>query len=120
MEIFALCTADLLDSQSEDLMPFSHEPLSDWTKEFRLVEILPGDEDIIRCKVTSHSLISSPEYYAASYEWGEADSFECIELNGHVLEIRRNLWMFLWELRQLKLPDTNQGFFIDAICVYLD
>ena len=28
--------------------------------------------------------------------------------------------MFLWELRQFKLPDTNQGFFIDAICIDQD
>ena len=69
---------------------FSHVPLTDPKDCIRLIELLPGLP--LRCKLSVSRLSDSPRYDAVSYTRGSSYRHEVIEINGHKLAIRRNLW----------------------------
>ncbi|KAF5579833.1 heterokaryon incompatibility het-6 [Fusarium pseudocircinatum] len=55
------------------------------------------------------------EYHALSYEWGEASNDDpSITVNGHKVQIRRNLFD---ALRSIRKPTEDQKLWVDAICI---
>ncbi|KAF4500709.1 Heterokaryon incompatibility 6, OR allele [Fusarium agapanthi] len=88
---------------------------------FRLLEILPGDGGILRCRLRVCGLSESEaSYEALSYTWGEPESFSDrkIEIiaNGvsHSMVISGNLYIALRELRRC---NTSRVVWADAICI---
>lgn len=79
------------------------------------MELLPGSPDTMICLRISSKRLSNPSlrYEALSYTWGEELGAQ-VHLNGKVLKIRRNLWLFLRELRSCH--DSRQ-LWVDAICI---
>ncbi|KAF5669180.1 heterokaryon incompatibility (het-6OR allele) [Fusarium circinatum] len=88
---------------------------------FRLLEILPGDGDILQCKLRVCRLSENEgSYEALSYTWGmpDASSHREIEIiaNGasHSVAISGNLYIALRELRR---SNNSRVVWADAICI---
>ncbi|KAI1053042.1 hypothetical protein LB506_010037 [Fusarium annulatum] len=88
---------------------------------FRLLEILPGDSDILQCKLHVCALNESEATFEAlSYTWGEPDSssnrkIEIIaNYTSHSMIISGNLYIALRELRR---SHTSRVIWADAICI---
>jgi Heterokaryon incompatibility protein (HET) len=89
------------------------EPLKDIKRNFRLVRIRPGSRgDPLECLIVMGA--EEGLYSALSYEWGDLDH-ESILLNGRTIKIRKNLLLFLYELRARTVQENL--YFIDAICI---
>lgn len=83
----------------------------------RLLEILPGPAgSIISCQIVQVPLQSNPKYTALSYVWGSGSAQCSIELNGHCVFIRKNLWRFLHQVRMLDCEMFGR-LWIDALCI---
>lgn len=57
-----------------------------------------------------------PMYEALSYCWGQDEVYEFIDIDGHEVPVRRNLWLALHHLRY---PEAGRRrvIWVDAICV---
>ncbi|KAF2786516.1 HET-domain-containing protein, partial [Melanomma pulvis-pyrius CBS 109.77] len=92
-------------------------PLSKPKREIRVVTISPqsstSDFDI-SCAFTVVSLDTNPTYKALSYTWGDPQDTLPILVNGHRVNVTRNLKRALQRLRSL---DTPTPIWIDAICI---
>ncbi|KAN0102650.1 Heterokaryon incompatibility protein (HET) domain containing protein [Hyaloscypha variabilis] len=57
-----------------------------------------------------------PKFEALSYCWGPAESYKSIEINGHLVPVRRNLW---WTLQHLRhgVYGMRRTLWIDALCI---
>ncbi|PMD42980.1 heterokaryon incompatibility, partial [Hyaloscypha variabilis F] len=57
-----------------------------------------------------------PKFEALSYCWGPDESYKSIEINGHLVPVRRNLW---WALRHLRhgVYGMRRTLWIDALCI---
>ena len=94
---------------------FSYQPLDTSRKAFRLVNILPGDEDDIHCQISNSSLeTQSGQYVGVSYTWGFAASDKFILLNGYRFLVRDNLHVLLRCFRKQRI---TVPLWIDAMCI---
>ena len=93
---------------------FTYQPLQE-PMGFRLLELLPGDQDEkLRCSLTHSSLTSHPYYQAVSYTWGTPGLIREIELNGVAYAIQKNLFDFF---KQLHLNFAGVPLWVDALCI---
>jgi hypothetical protein len=84
----------------------------------RLVTLLPGESStIIKCQLSTKSLLDQPAYDALSYQWGLEGSERSILLDGKLFGVRINLLLALVYLRNLQ---EKRVFWIDAICINQD
>jgi hypothetical protein len=87
------------------------------TESIRLVQIIYAnrqDGSYIQLKLQNFPLVSSPPYYALSYVWGQPSHSKKVIVNGKYLEIRKNLWHFLWKA---SIPEGCKYLWIDALCI---
>jgi len=86
-------------------------------KQIRLLQILPaGDTATIQCITSTHELDGDQTFFALSYTWGSPPAQHEIKLNGQSFFVRKNLWRFLRQARELSFA-SGQFFWIDAICI---
>jgi ankyrin repeat protein len=98
-----------------DLYEYTSIDLEDCS--FRLVRLLSGVDEIIRCELFDawlHDKDGIIEYDALSYTWGGARKPDEIEINRRKLAITENLCM---ALKHLRYPDRDRILWIDAICI---
>ncbi|KAF2093234.1 hypothetical protein NA57DRAFT_81571 [Rhizodiscina lignyota] len=80
---------------------------------FRLLRLLHGsEEDPIQCELFLERLGRHPRYEAISYVWGDPNVCEKIHINGHPLQITKNLE---WALRRVRDSSENKILWCDAI-----
>ena len=105
---------------SENARSTIYEALKPENGEFRLLRLLPKScGELLRCEVQSFSIHdeSVPMYNAVSYQWGQdAASYE-IQLNGHPILVRKNLYRFLL---QMSSEHRQDWYFVDALCTNQD
>jgi hypothetical protein len=93
-----------------------YSPLSD-SNEIRLLDLQPRRPgEGIKCTMRHVKLSENPQYEALSYMWGPKEHSQ-IEIDGVVVEVRRNLWNALLELRH---EQDARTLWIDAICINQD
>ncbi|KAL8692060.1 MAG: hypothetical protein Q9218_002846 [Villophora microphyllina] len=93
---------------------FEHPPLDPSQESIRLVRILPGSSpEPVRCELV-HVPHSEADYVALSYQWGDLMDLQCIELNGCLFNVTKNLHHFLVSARE---KVTTKSVWIDAICI---
>ncbi|MCJ1241658.1 hypothetical protein MMC14_009664 [Varicellaria rhodocarpa] len=103
---------------------YQYDPLPKEISVIRLVELLPGKDDELQCKIHHADLDNLPRssidpgqrltYEALSYTWNSAVFRKSIRCDGKILSITQNLYDALRRLRQL---DASRVFWIDAICI---
>ncbi|KAK5709704.1 hypothetical protein LTR17_019523 [Elasticomyces elasticus] len=87
------------------------------TDEIRLIRLLPSLADNkVRCETSVASLHECPEYMALSYTWGAPPDDHVIDFNGREIPIRKNLWRFLDQVRNLS-TDWPPQIWIDSLCI---
>ncbi|KAG9234733.1 heterokaryon incompatibility protein-domain-containing protein [Amylocarpus encephaloides] len=91
---------------------YHYQPLQDM--QFRLVEIFPKRQTMIKCRIVHESLESPPPYLAISYTWGDINNTKMLEIGGSSLPVGVNLWGALWALRQ---KDASIFVWVDALCI---
>ena len=103
-------------AESVELVYADSAPLSDSSRGFRVLDLLPGDPDSdISCEFRVATLSNSPLYIAVSYTWGDRNEKKRIySSSGHYLEVRKNLYDLLKDLRHSRHRRT---LWIDAICI---
>ncbi|KAH7380131.1 heterokaryon incompatibility protein-domain-containing protein [Pyrenochaeta sp. MPI-SDFR-AT-0127] len=100
--------------------PYQSAPLSIgefWKQEFRLVELLPKDNESgeLQCRLRLYSLNNDhPAFVALSYAWGQKGRYTDIQLNGVRFPVGYNLWSFL---NQMDTSNHYGLYWIDAICI---
>ncbi|PVH71655.1 heterokaryon incompatibility, partial [Cadophora sp. DSE1049] len=55
-------------------------------------------------------------YETLSYCWGPEGTYRCIDIDGHSVPIRRNLWWALYHLRY-RVRGMKRTLWIDALCI---
>ncbi len=95
--------------------PYKYQKFSAEPKEFRLLEVLPVDNESapIKCKLTHHPLDEPPFYTALSYQWGDPAEWQVIDVDGTRFPVGLNLHIVLQQLRLRYCP----LLWIDAICI---
>ena len=90
-----------------------YEPLQQ--SEVRLF-VINGDqnEEALAITLNTYSGLSPPQYFALSYEWGDASDVKVITANGEPLSIPANLW---WFLNQLRHSQPNSLFWADSLSI---
>lgn len=101
------------DAKSSAMM-FRHEPLVDSKACIRLLRLKAGTElgDMV-FELRTWQTNEAPSYNAISYTWGE-NVTRTIQVNGQILEIRRNCHE---ALRQAISYDPKVRLWIDSICI---
>ncbi len=90
-------------------------PLDHNRKEFRLLQLQPGEpDDLVRCKFSCRYLDESLCYTALSYTWGKSKADRKILINNSPFYVRDNLWQFLLQARR---RSTFSFIWIDAVCI---
>ena len=77
-----------------------YKPLPDGTAYIRLLQFASGQDNEIKCRMTTHRLDDSPPYAALSYTWGETSAAESILVNDTPLACRSNCYYVLWQVRR--------------------
>jgi hypothetical protein len=94
---------------------YIYQPLADPSSQIRLLHIVQGGrDDPIICTIEAVERNTDPNYIAVSYTWGAANAMEIIFVNGQQLEVRRNCFFALWQLR---LHNLDMPIWIDSICI---
>jgi hypothetical protein len=93
---------------------YKYTPLQKQTS-FRLLELLPGQQDDnISCNLHPDEIGSSRNYEALSYTWNDPNIKVPTICNGRILQITPNLCACLGALR---LRDEPKWLWADAICI---
>ncbi|KAF2503262.1 HET-domain-containing protein [Lophium mytilinum] len=97
-----------------------HPPIDLSCQQIRLLELTsaPGAKDIagnFHCV----NISDSPRYVALSYTWGAYGNEKHILVDGKVLQVRDNLWSFLYH-RASHASENLYLYWIDAICIDQD
>jgi hypothetical protein len=79
---------------------------------FRVVELLPGNNGDIICKLHTVFWEADPEYEAISYAWGDSNSKEQVLCDGKSVEVTKNLYTALTHLRY---EDRSRFLWADAL-----
>lgn len=99
---------------------YQYKELDQSKNEIRLMRLLPHEyhENSLSlppmCSLFIVSLDQVPEYEALSYTWGDPCELSHICLDGHRVEVRKNLEGALCQLRN---RTTSKVLWIDAICI---
>jgi hypothetical protein len=93
---------------------YAQVPLCDFESEIRLLEILPGTTNPIRCRLRSVPLTDSSDYEGLSYHWSGDLVERHVYVNGVHVSVRGNLYN---ALRYLRYADKPRVLWIDAICI---
>ncbi len=98
-------------------------PLDVSKDEIRLLELIPvvhGNETWppaetvqIQCKLRHASLRDDLDYAAVSYVWAEVPGTHAIDVDGHTVDITKNLWALLKQFRS----GTSLILWVDALCI---
>ena len=104
--------------------PYHYRPLSSPTS-IRILSLLPCPTILkdknLHCTLEEVSLDSNPTFQAVSYTWGEPTPLRTILLDGHIVQIRENLWTALDHiLSDSHGPAGRRGFhfvWADSICI---
>ncbi|KAH8704372.1 heterokaryon incompatibility protein-domain-containing protein, partial [Phaeosphaeriaceae sp. PMI808] len=99
---------------------YQHQPLDLTKQQIRLITVRRSPENgpIINCIMKVFDLSDVPPYTALSYTWGPATPKRTVHINGRELQIRKNLFDFLWEFRNLEdLESSDQYIWIDQIVI---
>ncbi|KAI6760637.1 hypothetical protein HG530_009497 [Fusarium avenaceum] len=116
----------LMNSTSESNANPSHSPLPVFTKtryrylplkknSIRLVEILPGQDSLIRCEIVHVNLgQNTPLYAALSYAWGDPHDKLAIDLGGAHMRVTVSLHGALHALRK---RHRSTLIWADALCI---
>lgn len=93
-----------------------HPPLSDYTKQIRLCQIMPvsDDDGPVLLMAPQELDCASGRYVALSYACGDDTPKLPIRVNGLVFYVRRNLHTQLCRLRTIA---CDRKVWIDAICI---
>ncbi|KAL8940285.1 MAG: hypothetical protein Q9216_002897 [Gyalolechia sp. 2 TL-2023] len=82
---------------------------------FRVAEILPGRaDDPVSCLLHTTDWSNPLEYEAISYAWGDPNIRATVICQGKRLEVTRNLYEALAQLRH---PDRSRLLYADALCI---
>jgi hypothetical protein len=93
---------------------FIHEPLDLTKSTIRLLQIHPRrGEDTIQCTLKRVSRRDA-SYVCLSYTWGEPQPAHRILVNHKWLDVRENLYNFLWLARKIGI---KYWLWIDACCI---
>jgi hypothetical protein len=79
---------------------------------FRVVELLPGNDGDISCKLHTVLLEADLEYEAISYAWGDTNSTALVFCDGKPFEVTKNLSTALTHLRY---EDRSRFLWTDAL-----
>lgn len=94
---------------------FKHDPLEDPSQQIRLLRILPADRrEHVTVTVETFQRHSAPPYAALSYAWEDQVIAKRILANGKLLDITKNCW---YALGQLRLLEVCEYYWIDFICI---
>ena len=94
-------------------LPQLYTPLDKEDHRIRILHLLPGAFDAdIRCELSTQS--TEIEYEALSYVWGDTDDKRVIEVQGHRMEITRNLES---ALRHIRDEGKTRRLWVDALCI---
>ncbi|KAE9367513.1 hypothetical protein N431DRAFT_428874 [Stipitochalara longipes BDJ] len=92
-----------------------YNALNHHTGDFRLLEILPGQEpDRIKCNIIQPPETYSLKYECISYRAGDPKKVLEIEVNGHSFNTFASLGAALRKIRQ---PDRSRVVWADQICI---
>lgn len=90
-----------------------YNQLDEKTLDIRILNLLPGSDEIV-CTLDCFSYSGEfPEYTTLSYCWGNGDETESIFINGRIVNITRSLFEAMQELRRREFS----RLWIDAICI---
>lgn len=107
----------MADDDTTTRPSFKHRPIDRERRQIRLFRLLPELEDGLICCQILRSGISTWQYEALSYEWGPPEPTRRILVNGSVMFIRENLWLFMNILRNRRVVSTIQILWADQICI---
>ena len=95
--------------------------LDDPSSQIRLLRLgTSNDPACLNAWSSHHSLEPGLAFIALSYEWGEQEPLLDLQLDGKVMHIRHNLWIFLeLVIAKLKARETSADslFWVDAVCI---
>jgi hypothetical protein len=92
-----------------------HKPLRYPSDSIRLLDLAPGARGSpISGTLREARLSEEPQYECISYTWGDEAECKIIDLKGHSVDIRRNLWNFLQRCRQ---PHRIRTIWVDALSI---
>lgn len=104
--------------QSPDQWPdySDYEPLDPSRRHIRLLSLSLAENDTrtIHIKSFHVSLDNHPEYEALSYYWGPPDETRSIVVNGKLVQIRRSIYSFLWEMCA---RGQTRPIWLDSLCI---
>jgi len=107
---------------------YEYEPLTR-SQEIRLIILKRNKRSSpLKCRIVHVELTSEIPYLALSYTWGTSSQTKLLLVDGQELNIRTNLWLALWHLREdmrrsskcLATRSFPQYMWIDAICINQD
>ncbi|KAF4436095.1 het-6-heterokaryon incompatibility [Fusarium acutatum] len=107
-----------------DVQPFAvfpYQPLK--SDELRLLQVKPGDTDLICVQLKTVKSRTSQRFWALSYVWGARKNPATILLNDHPFSITRNLYNALYQYRRHAFDgyDSEKAMlWVDAICINQD
>ncbi|KAH0537545.1 hypothetical protein FGG08_005680 [Glutinoglossum americanum] len=94
---------------------YKYSRLNYLEREFRLVELLPGDgPDEVRCRLFTASLNNSPVFEALSYAWGDPKDTRSIHVNDQNRAVTINLYSALLRIRG---KSQSRVIWVDALCI---
>ncbi|EQB51110.1 hypothetical protein CGLO_09382 [Colletotrichum gloeosporioides Cg-14] len=99
------------------MMPFKYDPLDFAKPSIRLLRLLKGRDDPIRCELFEVQIaeqVCDTPYEALSYVWGSSSLTHELEVNGKELRITANLHVALSHLR---LVEADRILWVDAVCI---
>ena len=78
---------------------YIYTPLEKDEDNTRIIELLPGTlSEGFRCRMHEVAIDSEKPYEALSYTWEPVQDQRCIEIDGHCLIVRKNLFAALFHL----------------------
>lgn len=84
-------------------------------RKIRLIRIQPGQgSDQLSVSLEEVDLDDHPDFVAISYVWGDPNDTRSATCDGCQIEITRNLYAVLWQLRE---EAKRESFWADAICI---
>ncbi|KAJ9657254.1 hypothetical protein H2201_008235 [Coniosporium apollinis] len=107
MEVLSACVNRPLALQ--------YQPIDTTNDGLRLLVLEPGaGSEPIRCKLYFSTFAERPSYSALSYTWGDPGDTKYIEIDGFRIQIGKNLWTALHNLRH---RSHSQTLWVDSICI---
>ncbi|KAI2778798.1 heterokaryon incompatibility protein-domain-containing protein [Daldinia loculata] len=92
------------------------EPLDSSTGQIRILKILRGTDEDIRCSLEERNLYRDGIEIALSYVWGKSTTKRRISVNDVPFDVTENLYEILHNLRNTS-PCQDLYIWVDAICI---